>query len=193
MDAAAVPDGVQVRCELQESYRGAILVSDLSHARPLPSRRIAGTTAAAGSSKAPHRGGAAALPLGQAIAAANTALEERAAVRAAKHLASCLADMCERLRRAAPASELKRSASSGELLTPSADGGAAGAAAEAAGAGGKESEAADDFVAVSLLRRLLLWPVDAALLRDTGAGKLVARLKKHASGQVRRSFGQCTE
>jgi hypothetical protein len=49
----------------------------------------------------------------------------------------------------------------------------------------EEGVVVDGHAAASLLRRLLLWPVTPELLKHTGAGKLVARLKKHPNTVVR--------
>lgn len=50
----------------------------------------------------------------------------------------------------------------------------------------------DAWLAISVLRRLLLWPVTSSLLRDTGAGKVVSRLRKHTNTQVAELAEQVT-
>lgn len=49
---------------------------------------------------------------------------------------------------------------------------------------GSNVSSGDVYALLSLLRRLSLWPVTAALLKDTGAGRILAGLKKHTSPQV---------
>jgi hypothetical protein len=46
----------------------------------------------------------------------------------------------------------------------------------------------DVFSLLALLRRMMLWPVTAELLRATAAGKQVAALKQHPDPQVRPSL-----
>jgi hypothetical protein len=65
---------------------------------------------------------------------------------------------------------------------------AGGMAAEACVASGAMSDTGeaegDPVLAAQLLRRLLLWPVTAALLAATGAGRLAAALRRHPNEQV---------
>lgn len=67
-------------------------------------------------------------------------------------------------------------------------GGASTGGASGTGAGGTEE---DVYTVLALLRRMLLWPVDAELLAGTGAGKEVARLKRHPNALVRGAVDAC--
>lgn len=49
---------------------------------------------------------------------------------------------------------------------------------------GSDSGGGDVYSLLSLLRRMLLWPVTAELLRTTAAGKQVSALKQHPNAQV---------
>jgi hypothetical protein len=122
-----------------------------------------------------------------------------------KQLAEGLLDICSRLRAAEdPGASTARADSAarpvlgpGTHNRPPGPAGTAGprgtAAAAAVGpgglaaAGGGGGGAGDELALLSLLRRLQLWPVSVQLLRDTAAGRLVNRLRRHSNPQARRT------
>jgi hypothetical protein len=140
-------------------------------------------------------------PLSDVISAANAALEGRYE----RQLAAGLLELCQRMQ------DASASASAGAGAEPSAGGsgsaskaaatpgGGSGAAparssssmqppadgAAGGGGGGSEGQGKGDvYGLVCVLRRLLLWPVSVRLLRDTKAGREVARLRQHPNAQV---------
>jgi hypothetical protein len=197
-------------CQLEETFAGAIKLKhvDASSSQPLPSMKLssnaaskAAAAAAAGSAEGRVRSG---RPLSEVIAAANAQL----AGRYQQQVAAGLKELSERLSKSAA----KSSSSTGPTpATPSVTTDAAKpgdssrwrpqqATTGTTGSGTSDAEqAADDeahdheteeedeedvYATLSLLRRLLLWPVSANLLRATAAGKRVAALKLHPNPMV---------
>ena len=146
-------------------------------------------------------------PLTEVIAAANAELSSRYE----RHAQAGLREICVRLREAASAAlagsdggasdaqqQQQRSAcvppgppasggdGSGTSGSAGAGGAVDGSGAAGGDAGGEVREQRDDlYLLVSLLRRLLLWPVTGELLQATQAGRVVGQLRKHPNEQVR--------
>lgn len=113
-------------------------------------------------------------------------------------LAACLSDLCARLReatgRGTAAAVSERAAASSSSTDQ--DEGTAGSSSGISATGGMRCDSSagrtpctqvpqeDVHGVLSLLRRLLLWPVDAALLACTQAGREVGQLKKHPNPLV---------
>lgn len=115
-------------------------------------------------------------PLTEVIAAANAELSSRYE----RHAQAGLREICVRLREAASAALAGSDGGAGAGGAVDGSGGAGG------GVGGEVQEQRDDlYLLVSLLRRLLLWPVTGELLQATQAGRVVGQLRKHPNEQVR--------
>jgi hypothetical protein len=190
---------VSVRvCELETTFAGPVRLHSPTHTKPLSTIRLgAGRSAAAAAAAAdPDACVRLQRPLSEVIAAANAQL----AGRYRKQVAAGLWELCERLKGAtAPAAAPASAVGAGSIPQPpqdqSAQPAAAGAAAAAATKGKEEgvvgtgrtggaASGGDVFALLALLRRMMLWPVTAELLRTTAAGKQVAALKQHPDPQV---------
>lgn len=126
------------------------------------------------------RGVQAGRSLHEVITAANALLERKYDTKVAVGLSR----LCWQLQQAA----------AGDLKGPGGAPASAGAATTSEGksalqdggsiGNGSNADQGDVYAVMSLLRRLLLWPVTADLLRETQAGKAVGKLKKHPNPQV---------
>lgn len=184
--------------DLEVSFQGAITLNPDADARPLRSWRLlrstkGGGTSSSSGSKAAEAAVRAGRTLLEVIAAANAQLESRYE----RSLAAGLQELCSRL---APVGALGQPPHSSNAISATAAAGGGGgesaqdpsapsrqpttaAAAAGGGPGGRVGDA-DVYTLLSLLRRLQLWPVSVALLKKTGAGKLVGVLQSHPNPQV---------
>jgi hypothetical protein len=203
-----------VRLAAADTYRplaGSVKLS--SHMLGAAAHAAAAAAGGVGSAAAHVQSG---RPLHEVIAAANAQL----ASRYRRQVASGLRELCEKLQAGTAGSTpaAAAAAAAGGVGTaraaPSAAGGGGGAVANRRGsdlddsgginrlwdeteaaAAADDDDAGDDegdvYATLSLLRRLQLWPVTAALLKSTAAGKQVSSLaKSHPSEMVRSLAGQ---
>jgi hypothetical protein len=182
---------VSVRvCELETTFAGPVRLQNPTHLKPLSSIRLGGGRSAAAAAAAAAAADPDACvrlgrPLSEVIAAANAQL----AGRYRKQVASGLWELCERLKGAAAAppaaaaaggSNAQQEQQQQEVPQPTARPSSAGAGNNSSSSSG----GSDVFGLLSLLRRMMLWPVTADLLRTTAAGKQVAALKQHPDPHV---------
>ncbi|GIL80968.1 hypothetical protein Vretifemale_10107 [Volvox reticuliferus] len=115
-------------------------------------------------------------PLSEIIAAANASLDSRYE----RQLAAGFRELCARLTTATAAAATAAAAAAATAKDgPDGQPASAGASATIAAPYGE-----DVYDLLSLLRRLSLWPVTVERLRVTGAGREVAKLRKHSCPQV---------